>query len=185
MPFIACLSPDAMQLSAYIGYEAAVFCFGVSFASVLVSWRQRSLRWLPLCGLLLLLHPAWTMSERSGDCGYVKRFFSVAVCFVFLTLLIRQTCWPDSKARRFFLFWTVVTWLVYLPLFVSHTFHLPFAPTEGIIAELVQPYVFASRGLFQIALTLSFVSILLWLLDRNQVFARLPKISRGAQRGRV
>src|ERR1700680_4888629 len=108
-----------MRLSVYIGYYAAAFCAGVALTVLLLSSRQRSFASLPLYASLLLLHPAWTMDVFSGDCGYAKRFFSVAVSLVFVALLVLQFFWPQFSRWRFLVILCVISWASCLVLFLS------------------------------------------------------------------
>ncbi|MEE3718124.1 hypothetical protein V2H45_15395 [Tumidithrix elongata RA019] len=93
-PFIlACSGPGAMfaiQQSITIGYFCAVFG-GVATIAIAYNFLQtRRVRFtLPVAGLLMLVHPAWTVSAIHGDCGYFKREVSYVLTAIFAGLLIR------------------------------------------------------------------------------------------------
>src|SRR4051794_8339109 len=75
-PF-ACSGPgagEAIRASIAYGDRLALVSAVVLAASALLwaRWR-RSPGWAAACGLLLLLHPAWTVIARIGDCGLSKR----------------------------------------------------------------------------------------------------------------
>jgi hypothetical protein len=82
--------PNEMRISVHIGYYAAGFCGIMAVLLVLLSWRQCSFASLPICAGLLLVHPAWSMDVFSGDCGYVRRLFSVGVSLLFVALFVLQ-----------------------------------------------------------------------------------------------
>lgn len=94
-PFIlACSGPGAMatiQKSITIGYFCAAFGAVVTLALAYDFVRARRVRFtLRVAGLLMLVHPAWTVSATSGDCGFFKREVSYIFTAVFIGLLIYQ-----------------------------------------------------------------------------------------------
>ena len=81
----------AIQESIAIGYVCAAVGSVATLALAFDSLRTRRIRWtLPVAGLLMLLHPAWTVSATHGDCGFLKREASFALTAVFVGLLIYQ-----------------------------------------------------------------------------------------------
>ena len=80
MGLFACSGPGAgaaIARSIEIGYTQAEVMGGlVGISCLILAVRPRN--WLVLLLLLgmLLLHPAWTISAISGDCGYLKRYAS-------------------------------------------------------------------------------------------------------------
>jgi hypothetical protein len=159
--FLACLSPAEMYRSHQLGNYAAAFAVGACLALVLLSWHQRSFSWLPLYGALLLIHPAWTMGESSGDCGFGKRNLSGAISFVFICLLVRQVFYPEFRMYRFLLLlsaaslavWLVEVFYVYVGirfiggppeplarLVFGYRPLLPFGLVAGLIAVLLYRY---------------------------------------------
>ncbi len=69
-------APAAIAESIRIGYAHAAVAGGLLLASLAVAGFGR--RWVVPAALLCLLalHPAWTVSALSGDCGFVKRDLS-------------------------------------------------------------------------------------------------------------
>ncbi len=73
---LACSGPGAgaaIAESIAVGYTHAAVAGGLLLASLAVSAFTR--RWATPAVLvgLLVLHPAWTVSAISGDCGHLKR----------------------------------------------------------------------------------------------------------------
>jgi hypothetical protein len=164
--FLACLSPEEMRLSFYIGYYAAAFCAGVTLALLLLSWRQRSFASLPLYASLLLLHPAWTMDVFSGDCGFAKRFFSVAVSVLLVALLVLQVFWPQFSRWRFLLIVCAISWALYLILFLSRVLQVPLPFGKGFLGAAVEAFALSSAHILRVALAFSLVCLILWLFTR-------------------
>ena len=83
---LACSGPRAMvtiQQSLTIGYFCAVIGGAITLALAYEGFRTRHLGFtLLVAALMLLIHPAWTISAVHGDCGMFKRevsyFFTVA-----------------------------------------------------------------------------------------------------------
>lgn len=163
---LACLSPEEIRTSIHIGYYAAAFAISLTCALLLLSWHQRNFAWLPLYASLLLLHPAWTIGANTGDCGYAKRFFSIAASIVLVALLVCQIVRPGMSRLRFLLVLSAVCWAAYLPLFLSFVLHFPLRPGTGFAGELVQSFVLSSNTLLSVAVTLTLIYLVLWLFNR-------------------
>lgn len=96
----ACSGPGAgaaIARSIEIGYTHAGVLAGLLMVSVAVFARGPR-RWdVPVVLLvLLLLHPAWTISAISGDCGFFKRDASRVVTGLGCAAL----CWQVARAVR-------------------------------------------------------------------------------------
>ena len=82
--------PEIYQ-SITIGYFCAAIGGVVTIALAYDLVRTRWMRCiLPVAALLLLIHPAWTVSASMGDCGYTKREFSCVFTTIYFGLLIYQ-----------------------------------------------------------------------------------------------
>ncbi|MEK0451666.1 MAG: hypothetical protein RL088_3934 [Verrucomicrobiota bacterium] len=92
--FLACSGPgaaNAIAKSDSIGDYCAGFAALVTLALYLLCLRRNGKAWPAYAGsFLLLLHPAWTVSSRGGDCGLFKRDASYFVSFVFVAFLVFQ-----------------------------------------------------------------------------------------------
>lgn len=88
---LACSGPGAktyIEQSILIGYVC------VALAGCVASWlcwsdlqRGKSRAVLAFALILLAIHPAWTISARSGDCGQLKRELSYLFTGVYAVLL--------------------------------------------------------------------------------------------------
>lgn len=91
---LACSGPGALiaiRQNITIGYFAAAIGAVVVLALAYDALRTRRLRLtLPSAALLLLLHPAWTISAVHGDCGYFKRDASYYFTAGYFLLLVYQ-----------------------------------------------------------------------------------------------
>ena len=137
MWLLACLNREEMSRSWRIGYYAAAFGIGVTLALVLLSWRERSFRWLPVYAVLLLIHPAWSMGI-GGDCGFGKRNLSGAISLLFILLLVRQIFRPAFPLRRFLFFLaagSLTVWLI--SAFYTHIG----SRFMGVPPEFLVPYL--------------------------------------------
>src|SRR5437763_16356020 len=90
---LACLSPGTMHISTQTANYAAGFCIAITIALLFLNAPKRNFSWMPMYGLLLLLHPAWTMSVYRGDCGFEKRFYSGVVSLIFAAMIICTFAW--------------------------------------------------------------------------------------------
>jgi hypothetical protein len=165
----ACLSPEEIGVSETIGSYAAVFAVLITLTLLILNWRRYNFRWLPLYGALLLVHPAWWMSVYMGDCGYAKRFLSVAISVVFAAVLLCQLFRPQLRIRWFLLILSGLCWIAYgvSQLYwqiVDYTWLL------GVLSSIFSPaaieaFLFASSILFDVAVVGSFVTALLYGLS--------------------
>src|SRR3954470_12270178 len=153
--FIACLSGQEMLLSQNVGYYAAAFGIVIAVLVLFVSLRQKILESLPLCALLLIVHPAWTMSAFNGDCGLSKRFLAVAASSLLLILLVLQPFWPRFSRLRFVLVVCIACWLSWLLLRISLLLLRPLYGGEGFIGHAVTGFAFSSKEMFSVALLLT------------------------------
>lgn len=94
LAIFACSGPGAfitIRQNITIGYFAAAIGAVVVLALTYDALRTRRLRLtLPSAALMLLLHPAWTISAVHGDCGYFKRDASYFFTAGYLLLLVFQ-----------------------------------------------------------------------------------------------
>jgi hypothetical protein len=94
LAILACSGPGAfiaIRQNITIGYFAAAIGAVVVLAIAYDALRTRRLRLtLPSAALMLLIHPAWTISAVHGDCGYSKRDASYFFTAVYLLLLFYQ-----------------------------------------------------------------------------------------------
>ena len=163
---LACLSPEEMRLSVTIGHVAAGFGIAASLVGLALSVHRRDFAWLPFYALLLVLHPAWTISILRGDCGDARRFLSGAASLVFLALLLVQTFWPQFSRQRFLLAVCAFAWALYLPLFLSFALRAPFSLNDDFFGHIIEAYTLSSRDIAHIAFTLSAACIVFWLASR-------------------
>jgi uncharacterized membrane protein len=155
---VACLSPAEIHLSNSIGYYSAVFALAVSGTSVFLSWRRGNWKPLLLWGPVLLLHPAWTMSAWGGDCGYAKRFFSVAVAAYFLAVLVCQVFKPNFSRRTFVLTISGISWIVWSSAYL----HLG-SSASPLFGGAVVALALSRNALFGVAVVLTAISLVLFL----------------------
>ena len=96
-PF-ACSGPGApltIARNIQIGYTQAEVMPGLLAASLLVFALGPRRRVIPVILFgLLALHPAWTISAISGDCGHTKRDAS----YVFTAIGSIALCWQVARA---------------------------------------------------------------------------------------
>jgi hypothetical protein len=107
MELLACSGPGAaatIARSIEIGYtHAAVVCTLFLLSLSIAAFGTR--RWgVPaVLAVLLLLHPAWTISAIHGDCGYFKRDASWVFTIVGCTLICCQVAcrfWRWRATKR-------------------------------------------------------------------------------------
>ena len=91
---LACSGPGAaatIQQSITIGYFCAAFGGVITLALAFDAWRVRDWRFtLPIAAVMLLVHPAWTVSAVHGDCGFFKRDVSYFFTAIYVALMIYQ-----------------------------------------------------------------------------------------------
>lgn len=81
----------AIQQAITFGYFCAAMGGVITLALAFDAWRMRRLRFtLPMAAVLMLTHPAWTVSARHGDCGGFKIQTSIFISAVFFGLMIFQ-----------------------------------------------------------------------------------------------
>ncbi len=142
---IGCLSPDDLRTSIHISYFAAACAVAATLALLFVNWRRNTFAWLPIYGLLLLFHPAWTMEARSWDCGRTKSFSSIAVSALLFAVLICQTVWPSASRRRFLLVLCAMSWAASVAVFVF--FGMNFPKIGGNIERTIGPFMILLRDI--------------------------------------
>ena len=163
---LACLSPEEIGISMAVGQYAAAFAIVATVILLIVNWRRRDFRWLPVYGALLLIHPAWTMSVYLGDCGYAKRFMSVAVSLVFAVVLLCQIFRPQLRIRWFLLILSGICWIAYgASQLYWHI--VDYTSLIGFLARIfsstvIEAFLFASPILFKAAIVVSVVCALLY-----------------------
>lgn len=91
---LACSGPGAgaaIQQAITFGYFCAAAGGVVTVALAYVAMRMRRFSFpLPVAAVMLLIHPAWTVSAIHGDCGGLKNLTSMIFSVVYLGLLIFQ-----------------------------------------------------------------------------------------------
>jgi hypothetical protein len=94
---LACSGPGAgraIARSIEAGYERALMFAGICLLSIGITLLSRR-AWLIPAGLcfMLLIHPAWTVSATSGDCGMSKDAASWALIEIGWWALFAQVLW--------------------------------------------------------------------------------------------
>jgi hypothetical protein len=101
---LACSGPGAQSViaeSIAIGYYNAGFAVLVTAALFFLHWSRHGRAWPARTGsLLVMFHPAWTISAIAGDCGYFKRDASCFVSVVCIALLAFQLYVSRSRHRN-------------------------------------------------------------------------------------
>jgi hypothetical protein len=91
---LACSGPGAMaaiQQAITFGYFCAGAAGVVTLALAFDAVRLRRFRFtLPVAAVMLLIHPAWTISATRGDCGGFKIQTSLFFTAVYFGLMIFQ-----------------------------------------------------------------------------------------------
>jgi hypothetical protein len=100
---LACSGPGA-QASIQSSITLSYFCAAVGGVTTLAltydSIREHRFRFtLPIAAILLLGHPAWTVSAIQGDCGAMKETTSILATAVYIGLFIFQHCASTSRYR--------------------------------------------------------------------------------------
>lgn len=100
----ACSGPGYLSI-IYENIAIANYCAaigGVTVAALLFDrlfHNQKGWALLIASGLLLI-HPAWTVSATSGDCGFTKRDWSYWLTGVFITLLVGRYLLPKFRRKQ-------------------------------------------------------------------------------------
>jgi len=104
LPILACSGPrawEAIMESVRIGRYSVGFIASVTIIAVVLHLSARTAAWLHMIALyclfgttLIALHPVWTDSGTSGDCGFALRdssymFGAIALCPPLLELFLR------------------------------------------------------------------------------------------------
>jgi hypothetical protein len=101
---LACSGPGAaatIQQSITIGYFCAALGGVITLALAFDAWRVRDWRFtLPTAAVMLLVHPAWTVSAAHGDCGFFKRDVSYFFTAIYFALMIYQYVVSRRAAQR-------------------------------------------------------------------------------------
>jgi hypothetical protein len=94
MSLWACSGPEAPRLmaeNASIAQTHALVAAGLCAVAVAVYFLLYRAKWFPLvCLGLLLVHPAWTVSERRGDCGFLKAGAAQVITVVCAAMVLVQ-----------------------------------------------------------------------------------------------
>lgn len=103
---LACSGPGAaalIQENIVTGYFCAAIGGVITLALGFDAWRTRRWRFaFPVATVMLLMHPAWTVSAIHGDCGFFKRDVSYVFTAVYLGLLIYRCLandWPPGEQK--------------------------------------------------------------------------------------
>lgn len=162
----ACLSPEEIGISIRIAAYAAAFALVVASILVILNWRRRDFRWFPVYGVLLVVHPAWSMSVYDGDCGYAQRLFSVMISVVLASILLCQLWRSQMSVRFFLLILAVLCWIAFgasqlYRQMIDYTWLL------DLLSRIVSPgaiesFVLASSTLFKVSIVITVVCALLY-----------------------
>src|SRR5689334_3604660 len=88
----------AMEQSSITAYYCAAAGAVITLLFLRDSLRGYHVtRALTIACILLLLHPAWTISAKLGDCGAFKLQTSLLVTMAYAALLIYQFAAPRQK----------------------------------------------------------------------------------------
>src|SRR5579862_5925953 len=105
----ACSGPGAGKLIAEntAHAENAAWISGAIFIAALLGWLiLRRFSFFPLaCGVLLAVHPAWTISALRGDCGYLKAGAAFIVTALAVLIVVAQMslgflAWKHRRTRN-------------------------------------------------------------------------------------
>jgi hypothetical protein len=81
----------AIQAAITIGYFCAAAGGVITLALAYDAMRLKRIRFtLPTAVVMLLVHPAWTVSAIRGDCGHFKIEASTFFTVIFFCLMIFQ-----------------------------------------------------------------------------------------------
>ncbi|MDQ2868048.1 MAG: hypothetical protein M3R59_06505 [Verrucomicrobiota bacterium] len=157
------MSGEEMHLSLTIGHIAGGVGIGLALIGLGLSVRRHDYRWLPFYAAVLLIHPAWTVSVRNGDCGLAKRFLAVVASLLILAALSMQI--SAVSRQRFLRALCIASWVLFLPVFLP-LHRLEWSPVSLLERSghhdetwdsVVRGYVFSERYLFVTAIALTIV----------------------------
>jgi hypothetical protein len=170
MSVLACLSPQKILLSIEISGYAAAFAIGITMTSVFLSWHQRTYRWLPVCLLLLLIHPAWAISAYGGDCGDYKRFMSEVISIVFVAVIVCQIFFSKLSRLRFLFGVCIALWTLIIPAIVGQVIHYYFHSDNEFAQSVIESYSLSAPRIFVITIALSLLWFVFWLFERIRLW---------------
>lgn len=163
MLIIATCGGEWAITSDNVAYWAAIVAIVLTLMIVALSLFRRNFSWAPVYGTLLLLHPAWTM-ELGSDCGFAKRFLSVAVCLVLIAILVLEGFGFDVSKRRFVFVLGVLAWIGYFLAFplIPWPSWMPHGdPNGGLLEQTINSLSSAGEmKLAPIAIVLSAIWVL-------------------------
>jgi hypothetical protein len=92
--------------TAYAQHQAIIAGIGMLIAGALWFFTGR-LKGFALAGVaILVLHPAWTISAVSGDCGYTKASAATIVSIIVGVCVVTQAAllvlWRSASVKRGF-----------------------------------------------------------------------------------
>ncbi len=99
---LACSGPGAwaaIQEAISYGYLCAAIGGVITLSMYLYSIATQRLGFpLAIAGAMLAIHPAWTVSAVSGDCGQMKVFASEIFTVIFVGLVVIEFILSKLKA---------------------------------------------------------------------------------------
>lgn len=115
---VACSGPGAGQTIhnniVYAQYQFLVVAM-LALASILFWLGTRRQRGLMLTEIvLMIIHPAWTISALHGDCGYLKAYVATGFTVLAATCFALQVAlwqWLMHKRLQLPCVWVMVSWL--------------------------------------------------------------------------
>ena len=90
---LACSGSHAaavVTVSEIAGYLSAGFSLFATAVLFFHHFKVGRREWIAFYAILLLLHPAWTLGARAGDCGILKLLASAFVAYLFARFLQRR-----------------------------------------------------------------------------------------------
>src|SRR4051794_11472486 len=101
------------------------------------------------------------MGVFSGDCGFVKRLFSIGVSALFLALFIIQFFRPAFSRRRFVFVFCLVCWALYLFLSLERFIPIPFYAGDDLFGHMVDAFMLSSGDILILAVECTVV-LFIW-----------------------
>jgi hypothetical protein len=185
---LACLSPEEIGISLVFRNYAVVLAGIVSVVVMIYGWRHRDYRWITLCGILLLVHPAWTTNVYAGDCGYGSRFWAAAISVIFVAILGCQLCFQRLRLKWFVLTLSIVAWMAFGASQLYWRI-VDYTSLIGLLSQIfsstaVESFLFASPMFFRVAIVSSVVSGLLLMASSERLrFGEKVSHERGVNQG--